>query len=337
MLSDKYEWNWNKLFMTLEWDILEIIEDLCNCGIGFANPFYTKIGEWVYEDKFPSFISIINQRFNTDYSLDYDNFFIWDLEKTIVKKDMFRYFENKDLSDSIDYNLFRIYFDNPEIELKAHFLDVLKNGEFAYMTGGIDKEDTRPVFTVIQSNQNVDGLNTTIIIKGDKIGCDYELVSMFPSISLLGSKQQVYKGMICYQSAELGFFEWEENPKKETLIGLDFTNFLEPIQYYDFYEGHTNTYCFYGFAFNKKKPIDSSLYNFEAASFNSVENIKLKFENYETFEYNNIKFYKLWQYADDFELIKYPIFISEKVLPSKKIKDGDEIEMQVIVCGQIQP
>ena len=113
--------------------------------------------------------------------------------------------------------------------------------------------------TVIQAGQNADELTTTLIIQGSEIGGEYEIVDAYPSMSILQSKTNSTNGMICYHSDHLGLLGTHNDD-------MAFWNFFEPLQFYEFSEGHTDDYIFWGLAY----PFDSGLvpsdFNFETAN-----------------------------------------------------------------------
>lgn len=329
MVSRKFECSWNKLFQSLECDIFDIIEEKFDCGIFMADPFFCHLHMFINDEEFPEFFKIINEKYHTNFSL-HEDLLLWDIESEIVKTDMLRFFSGKPLTSSIDSNLFKIFLDDPEKELNGHLLSVIKNGHFSYLKGGTDKDEKNNrlgVLTVIQAEQNSDELTTTLIIRGSEIGGEYEIVDAYPSMSILQSKTNPTNGMICYRSEHLGLLGTRNDD-------MAFWNFFEPLQLFEFSEGHTDDYIFWGLAY----PFDSGLV---PSDFNSgpakIEPLKMKRINLSEYEetiYLGKKFLKIWINEGS---IRTPVFVPENIIPKSNGVTVTEIETQVLFCGQIQP
>lgn len=55
MISENYEYSWNKLFQSVEYDIYNILDENFGCHIYFANPLDCPIDLYIEEDEFPAF------------------------------------------------------------------------------------------------------------------------------------------------------------------------------------------------------------------------------------------------------------------------------------------
>ena len=328
MFSGKFEYSWNKLFQSLECDIFDIIEEKFDCGIFMADPFFCHLHMFINDEEFPEFYKIINEKYHTNFSL-HEDLLLWDIKSEIVKTDMLKFFLGKSLTNSIDSNLFKIFLDNPEKELNEHLLSVIKNGHFSYLKGGTDKDEKNnlEVLTVIQAEQNADKLTTTVIIRGSEIGGEYEIVDAFPSMSILQSKTKPTNGMIYYHSEHLGLLGTHNDDTA-------FWNFFEPLQIFEFSEGHTDDYIFWGLAY----PFDSGLvysdFNFEAAKIEPLKMTRINLSEYEETIYLGKKFLKVWINEGS---IRIPVFVPENIIPKSHGVTVTEIETQVLFCGQIQP
>ena len=257
MISEKYEYSWNKLFQSVEYDIYDILDEKFGCTIYMADPLECPIDLYIEEDDFPAFYTIINEKYHTNLPL-HESLLLWEIETEIVKADLLRFFSDKSLSDYLDVNIFSLFFDNSEKESEDFFLNVIKNGHFSYLKGGIQKNDNSRILSVIQMEQIPDELTTTLIIEGSEIGGNYTIIDFFPSMSVLQSKQKTIKGMIHYCSENLGSLGLKDT-------NIDFWNFFEPLQYSDFNEGHTYEYLFWGLAFDSNAGFNLSDYNNVAA------------------------------------------------------------------------
>lgn len=329
MFSGKFEYSWNKLFQSLECDIFDIIEEKFDCGIFMADPFFCHLDMYINDEEFPEFYKIINAKYHTNFSL-HEDLLLWDIESEIVKTDMLRFLSGKSLTSSIDSNLFKIFLDDPEKELNEHLLSVIKNGHFSYLKGGInndEKNNRLGVLTVIQAAQNSDELTTTLIIRGFEISGEYEIVDAFPSMSILQSKTNPTNGMICYRSDHLGLLGTHNDD-------MAFWNFFEPLQFFEFSEGHTDDYIFWGLAY----PFDSGLvysdFNFEAAKIEPLKMTKINLSEYEETIYLGKKFLKVWINEGS---IRIPVFVPENIIPKSHGVTVTEFETKVLFCGQIQP
>jgi len=328
MVSGKFEYSWNKLFQSLEWDIFDIIEEKFDCSIFFADPFFCHLDMYINEEKFPEFYRIINEKYHTNFPL-HEGLLLWEIESEIVKINILRFFSGKSLTGSIDFNLFKIFLDNPEKELNEHLLSVIKNGHFSYLKGGIDKDEKNSleVLTVIQAGQNADELTTTLIIRGSEIGGKYEIVDAFPSMSILQSKTTPTNGMICYQSDHLGLLGTYNDD-------MAFWNFFEPLQFYEFSEGHTDDYIFWGLAYPFDSGLVSSDFNFETAKIEPLKMTRINLSEYEETIYLGKKFLKVLINEGSKRI---PVFVPEKIILESNGVTVTEIETQVLFCGQIQP
>ncbi|MBR1639225.1 MAG: hypothetical protein IJ688_07560 [Treponema sp.] len=323
MISENYEYSWNKLFQSVEYDIYDILDEKFGCTIYMADPLECPIDLYIEEDDFPAFYTIINEKYHTNLPL-HESLLLWEIETEIVKADLLRFFSDKSLPDYLDINLFGIFFDNLEQELKAHLLNVIKNGHFSYLKGG--SHDNSEALSIIQMEQTPDELTTTLIIKGSEIGGNYEIIDFFPSMSILQSKQKPIKGMIHYCSENLGALGYKNTD-------IDFWNFFEPLQYFDFSEGHTNEYLFWGLAFDSNTKFNLSNYNNSAAGINCLQKMKLSLSEIEEKEYLGKPFIKTWISKG---AIRIPIFVPKKLL-DEKYPNAKELEALVLICGQIQP
>ena len=323
MISENYEYSWNKLFQSVEYDIYDILDEKFGCTIYMADQLECPIDLYIEEDDFPAFYTIINEKYHTNLPL-HESLLLWEIETEIVKADLLRFFSDKSLPDYLDINLFGIFFDNLEQELKAHLLNVIKNGHFSYLKGG--SHDNSEALSIIQMEQTPDELTTTLIIKGSEIGGNYEIIDFFPSMSILQSKQKPIKGMIHYCSENLGALGYKNTD-------IDFWNFFEPLQYFDFSEGHTNEYLFWGLAFDSNTKFNLSNYNNSAAGINCLQKMKLSLSEIEEKEYLGKPFIKTWISKG---AIRIPIFVPKKLL-DEKYPNAKELEALVLICGQIQP
>ena len=323
MISENYEYSWNKLFQSVEYDIYDILDENFGCRIYCANPLKCPIDLYIEQEEFPEFYKIINEKYHTNLPL-HSNLLLWEIETEIVKADLLRFFSDKPLPDYLDINLFGIFFDNPEQELKAHLLNVIKNGHFSYLKGG--SHDNSEALSIIQMEQTPDELTTTLIIKGSEIGGNYEIIDFFPSMTVLQSKQKPIKGMIHYRSEQLGALGFKDT-------NIDFWNFFEPLQRFEFSEGHTNEYLFWGLAFESNTKFNLSDYNNSAAGINCLQKIKLSFSEIEKKEYLGKPFIKIWISQG---AIRIPVFVPNKLF-SEKDSNTKELEALVLICGQIQP
>lgn len=324
MLSEKFEYSWNRLFRSVEYDIYDIISDF-GCDIYCADPLSCDIELYINHEDLPDFYEIINEKYHTNIPL-YSNLLLWEIETEIVKADLLRFFSDKSFASSLNYNLFKFLFENPEEEVKEHFLNVIKNGEFSYLMGGIQKGDNSESISVIQLEQQPDELTSTLIIKGSKIGGDYVIIDFFPAMSILKSKQKPIKGMIDYCSRNLGSLGINDT-------NIDFWNFFEPLQFYEFSEGMTSEYIFWGLALDTKEILNPSDYNFSAAGINCLKKMKLQFSEFEENVYLGKQFLKIWISQGS---LKIPVFVPKRLL-SEKETNNKELEVQVLICGQIQP
>ena len=324
MLSEKFEYSWNRLFRSVEYDIYDIISDF-GCDIYCADPLSCDIELYINHEDLPDFYEIINEKYHTNIPL-YSNLLLWEIETEIVKADLLRFFSDKSFASSLNYNLFKFLFENPEEEVKEHFLNVIKNGEFSYLKGGIQKDDNSRILSVIQMEQIPDELTTTLIIEGSEIGGNYAIVDFFPSMSVLQSKQKPIKGMIHYCSENLGALGYKNTD-------IDFWNFFEPLQYFDFSEGHTNEYLFWGLAFDSNTDFNLSDYNNVVAGINCLQKMKLSLSEIEEKEYLGKPFIKTWISRGS---VKIPVFVPKKLL-NEKANNAKELEALVLICGQIQP
>lgn len=325
MISENYEYSWNKLFQSVEYDIYDILDENFGCHIYCANPLECPIDLYIDQEDFPEFYKIINEKYHTNFPF-HSSLLLWEIETEIVKTDLLRFFSDKSLPDYLDINLFKLLFDNPEKELKDHFLNVIKKGQFSYLTGGIQKGDNSEVLSVIQMEQIPDELTTTLIIKGSEIGGNYEIIDFFPSMSVLQSKQKPIKGMIHYCSDQLGSLGFKDT-------NIDFWNFFEPLQSSDFSEGHTNEYLFLGLAFDSNTKFNLSDYNNSVAGINCLKKMKLSLSEFEIKEYLGKPFIKTWISQGD---IRIPVFIPKNLI-NEKASNSKEPEALILICGQIQP
>ena len=55
MISENYEYSWNKLFQSVEYDIYDILDEKFGCTIYMANPLECPIDLYIEEDEFPAF------------------------------------------------------------------------------------------------------------------------------------------------------------------------------------------------------------------------------------------------------------------------------------------
>lgn len=350
MISENFEYSWNKLFRSVEYDIYDILDEYFGCSIYMADPLSCDIELFIDTERLPEFFTIINNKYHTNLPL-HSNLLLWEIETEIVKADLLRCFADRSLPNSIDINLFRIFFDNPEKELKKHFLNVIKSGQFSYLKGGIQKDDNSENLSVIQMKQTPDELTTTLIIKGSEIGGNYEIVDFFPSMSVLQSKQKPIKGVIDYCSGNLGSLGLRDT-------NIDFWNFFEPLQKFDFSEGHTNEYLFWGLAFDSNAGFNLSDYNNVAAGINCLQKMKLSLSVIEKKEIENLstsnndtqarsqslneetildssnsqEFIKTWISLGS---VRIPVFVPKKLL-NEKAYNTKELEVLVLLCGQIQ-
>ena len=325
------EKNFNELFQTVEDEIFSIIKETGNCDIWFADPFLYDISLFLSDDKITEFFEKLNKKYHTNFPR-YQELQLWQIYEKIVRTDLLNYFEKNlesDLEQSIiDLDLFKIYsdFDSTKDFIKNHILEILRNGHFQYLKGNFFSEHEKQ-YTIIQSSSLPDSINTTLIIQGNKLGKGYKLVDVFPGRTCFMSKQKTTKGMISYCSEHLG---WLTDKKTEVV----FINKYYKPQFYNFTEGKTENYLFYGIAYNKNDGLDSSLYNFKKAMFFPLENKKICLENPEEFYIHNTQFYVIW--TDSVSGVFMPVYISEKILPKDfDIKNSKEIELQVLVCGLI--
>ncbi len=325
MLSENYEYSWNKLFQSVEYDIYDILDENFGCRIYGANPLECPIGLYIEQEEFPEFYKIINEKYHTNLPL-HSSLLLWEIETEIVKADLLRFFSDRSLPDFFNINLFRVFFDNPEKELKEHFLNVIKKGQFSYLKGGIQKNDNSEVLSVIQMEQIPDELTTTLIIKGSEIGGNYEIIDFFPSMSVLQSKQKPIKGMIHYCSEQLGALGFKDT-------NIDFWNFFEPLQRFEFSEGHTNEYLFWGLAFESNTKFNLSDFNNSAAGINCLKKMKFSLSGIEEKEYLGKLFIKTWISQG---AIRIPVFVHKKLITEKDSNTKD-LEALVLICGQIQP
>lgn len=351
MISERFEYSWNKLFQSVEYDIYDILDENFGCHIYCANPLDCPIDLYIEQEEFPVFYEIINEKYHTNFPL-HSNLLLWEIETEIVKADLLRFFSDRSLPDFLDINLFRIFFDNPEKELKEYFLNVIKNGQFSYLKGGIQKNDNSEVLSVIQMEQIPDELTTTLIIKGSEIGGNYEIIDFYPSMSVLQSKQKPIKGMIHYCSEQHGALGFKDT-------NIDFWNFFEPLQRFEFSEGHNDEYLFWGLAFDSNTKFNIADYNNSAAGINCLQKIKLPISEIEKKEIGNLstsnndtqacsqspnaevildssnsqEFIKTWISQG---AIRIPVFVPKKLF-SEKYSNPKELEALVLICGQIQP
>ena len=325
MISENYEYSWNKLFQSVEYDIYDILDEKFGCTIYMANPLECPIDLYIEEDDFPAFYTIINEKYHTNLPL-HSSLLLWEIETEIVKADLLRFFSDKSLSNYLDVNLFRLFFDKSEKESEDFFLNVIKNGHFSYLKGGIKKDDNSRILSVIQMNQTPDELTTTLIIEGSEIGSNYTIIDFFPSMSVLQSKQKPIKGMIHYCSENLGALGYKNTD-------IDFWNFFEPLQYSDFNEGHTNEYLFWGLAFDSNTEFNLSDYNNVVAGINCLQKMKLSLSVIEEKEYLGKSFIKTWISRGS---VIIPVFVPKKLL-NERAYNAKELEALVLICGQIQP
>ena len=149
MISENYEYSWNKLFQAVEYDIYDILDENFGCHIYCANLLKCPIDLYIELEDFPAFYKIINEKYHTNLPL-HSSLLLWEIETEIGKADLLRFFSDKSLSDYLDVNLFRLFFDNSEKDLNEFFLNVIKNGHFSYLKGGIQKNDNSRILSVIQ-------------------------------------------------------------------------------------------------------------------------------------------------------------------------------------------
>ena len=145
-------------------------------------------------------------------------------------------------------------------------------------------------------------------------------------MSVLQSKQKPIKVMIHYCSENLGSLGLKDT-------NIDFWNFFEPLQYFDFSEGHINEYLFWGLAFDSNAGFNLSDYNNVAAGINCLQKMKLPLSEIEEKEYFGKQFIKTWISRGS---VMIPVFTPKKLL-NEKANNAKELEVLVLLCGQIQP
>ncbi len=108
MISENFDYSWNKLFRSVEYDIYDILDEYFGCSIYMADPLYCDIELYINTERLPEFFTIINNKYHTNLPL-HSNLLLWEIETEIVKADLLRFFADRSLPDSIEINLFRFF------------------------------------------------------------------------------------------------------------------------------------------------------------------------------------------------------------------------------------
>lgn len=328
MLSSMNYYSLNKLFLSVEYILYEIIAENFDCTIYFADTFFCGPDEHV--DDCPSFFEMINEEYNTNFELD-SNISYYDVEEEIIRQDFKKYVEKNGLKD-IDYSLFKPFLDNPEEELLPHIIDVIKTGKFAYISDVRNCSRIHSV-TVIQSNQPPDELNTTILISGEELGGPY-YISAFPSQTIINSSQKPLIGMFeKWINYRLGSFSLANMSNQ--VEEISFSNMHSQLQRESFAEGRPGLFLFWGIAYSLKNGPDPKDFTCVEKNISSLVELELIFENFDSFIYNGNRIFRVLYKKS--EHISFPVFVSERVLPENFIfEKGSKINLLVLICGQIQ-
>lgn len=328
MLSSMDYYSLNKLFLSVEYKLYEIIAENFDCTIYCASTFWSGPDEHV--DDCLAFFEMINEEYNTNFEPD-SIISYYDVEEEIIRQDFIKYIEKNGLKD-IDYSLFNPFFENPREELIPHILDAIKNGKFAYISDVRNCSRIHSV-TVIQSNQTPDELNTTILISGEELGGPY-YISAFPSQTIINSSQKPLIGMFeKWINYRLGLFSLANISNQVEKIS--FSNMHGQLQRESFAEGRPGLFLFWGIAYSLKNRPDSKDFTCVEKNINSLVELELIFDNFDSFIYNGNRIFKVLYKKS--EHISFPVFVSERVLPENfAFENGFKIKLLVLICGQIQ-
>lgn len=330
MLSSMDYYSLNKLFLSIEYRLYDIIAENFDCTIYAADTFLCGPDEHV--DDYPSFFEMINEEYNTNFEPD-SIISYYDVEEEIIRQDFIKYVEKNGLSEDSDYSLFKPFFNNPKEELLPHILDVIKNGKFAYISDVRNCWNGIYSITVIQSNQTPDELNTTVLISGEELGGPY-YISAFPSQTIINSSQKPLIGMceewINYRLASVSLTNMPNQVEE-----ISFSNMHSQLQRESFAEGRPGLFLFWGIAYSLENGPDSKDFTCVEKNINSLVELELIFENFDSFVYNGNRIFKVLYKKS--EHISFPVFVSERVLPEDFVfENGSKIKLLVLICGQIQ-